>query len=84
MIIATAVGVHPGYSGILTLELTNLGEVPIPLKPGLRYAQLFIHTVDVNEGAPIDPSSFIGATKPSIGNIDFDEIAFIDKMKKEN
>lgn len=83
LIIATAIGVHPGYSGVLTLELTNLGEVPIPLKPGLRYAQLFIHNVKVEEGAQIDQSTFMGSTKPSIGNIDFEEIDFINKLKEE-
>ena len=37
---ATAVYVHPGFRGCLTLELLNLGEVPIELQPGMRIAQL--------------------------------------------
>lgn len=37
---ATAVFVHPGFRGCLTLELLNLGEVPIQLRPGMRIAQL--------------------------------------------
>jgi deoxycytidine triphosphate deaminase len=37
---ATAVFVHPGFRGCLTLELLNLGEVPIELRPGMRIAQL--------------------------------------------
>jgi deoxycytidine triphosphate deaminase len=37
---ATAVYVHPGFRGCLTLELLNLGEVPIQLQPGMRIAQL--------------------------------------------
>jgi len=40
LVIAMATFVHPGYSGCLTLELQNLGQVPIRLKPGLRVAQL--------------------------------------------
>lgn len=40
LISATATHVHPGYKGCLTLELLNLGEVPIVLHPGLRIAQL--------------------------------------------
>lgn len=34
LIIATATGVHPRYSGILTLEITNVGEIPLRLYPG--------------------------------------------------
>lgn len=41
LIIATATGVHAGYSGILTLEITNLGEIPVRLYPGLSIAHCF-------------------------------------------
>ena len=33
LIIATATGVHPGFTGCLTLEISNVGEVPIAIKP---------------------------------------------------
>src|SRR5262245_22414172 len=33
LVIATAAGVHPGFTGCLTLELGNIGEVPIGVKP---------------------------------------------------
>ena len=33
LIIATATGVHPGFTGCLTLELSNVGEIPITIKP---------------------------------------------------
>lgn len=46
LIIATAVGVQPGYAGSLTLELRNLGETPLSLYPGEAIAQLFFHSVD--------------------------------------
>lgn len=39
LIVATAVAVHPGFSGAITLELLNVGEVPIVLYPGLPIAQ---------------------------------------------
>lgn len=45
LIIATATGVNPGFKGCLTLELENLGEVPIVLYTGIRIAQLIMHTV---------------------------------------
>lgn len=41
--IATATSVEPGFKGVLTLELSNLGTIPIQLYPGVRIAQLFFH-----------------------------------------
>lgn len=40
LVVATAVTVQPGFRGCLTLELQNLGSVPMRLYPGLRIAQL--------------------------------------------
>lgn len=38
--IATATLIEPCYKGIVTLELANLGEIPIKLYPGLQLAQI--------------------------------------------
>lgn len=46
LITATAVQVHPGYRGCLTLELVNLGEVPIAIVPGQRIAQLMFFATE--------------------------------------
>ncbi len=46
LIVATAIGIHPGFAGALTLELRNLGETPLTLHPGQAIAQLFLHNVD--------------------------------------
>ena len=43
LLIATAIGIHAGYRGVVTLELTNLGEVPIAVYPGWPIAQIFFH-----------------------------------------
>ena len=43
---ATAVQVHPGFRGCLTLELANLSNVPLHLTPGQRIAQLVVSHVD--------------------------------------
>lgn len=43
LVIATATIIHPGFKGVITLELINLGEVPIVLYPGLAVAQLVLH-----------------------------------------
>ncbi len=40
LLVATAVAVHPGYKGVLTLELVNTGGIPIMLRPGARVAQI--------------------------------------------
>jgi dCTP deaminase len=46
LIVATAVYVHPGYRGCLTLELVNEGDSPIALSPGSRVAQLSLHRLE--------------------------------------
>jgi dCTP deaminase len=38
--IATASAVEPGFKGVVTLELSNVGTVPLKLTPGIRIAQL--------------------------------------------
>jgi dCTP deaminase len=43
LIIETAPGVHPGFTGCLTLEMANVGDVPIKIRPGTRICQLFFH-----------------------------------------
>jgi deoxycytidine triphosphate deaminase len=48
---ATATLVHPSYRGCLTLEIVNLGNVPVELDILSRIAQLqFIKTVSQSEG----------------------------------
>ena len=75
MIIATATGVHPGFTGCLTLEITNVGEVPITLKPGTTISQFFIHMVEGWKTDLYDKSNFIGRRKPTLGTITLDDIA---------
>lgn len=38
--VATATAVEPGFRGVVTLELSNVGTVPLSLSPGLRISQL--------------------------------------------
>jgi dCTP deaminase len=74
LIIATATGVHPGYKGCLTLELSNVGDVPIAINPGMLICQLFFHTVDTGSNA-VDRSAFNGYRRPSLGAVKPDPIA---------
>ncbi len=75
LIIATATGVHPGFTGCLTLELSNVGEIPIRVKPGTPICQLFIHHVDSGDPKLVDRSTFVGRRKPTLGAITLDDIA---------
>jgi dCTP deaminase len=56
--IATATSVEPGFKGVLTLELSNVGTIPIELYPGVRIAQLFLH-----EAKPTLENAYDGGRK---------------------
>lgn len=61
LISATAAFVNPGYTGCPTLELVNLGEVPIVLQPYAPICQLILFTADEHD---IRPSRYQCATRP--------------------
>ncbi|HEX6370890.1 MAG TPA: dCTP deaminase [Longimicrobium sp.] len=46
LVIATATVVSPGYAGVLTFEIANVGELPVRLHSGTRIAQIVIHAVE--------------------------------------
>jgi len=75
LIIATATGVQPGFTGCLTLELTNVGEVPIIIKPGTTICQIFLHSVQVADPDLVDLSTLIGHRQPTIKGILLDTVA---------
>lgn len=76
LIIATATGVHPGFTGCLTLELANLGDIPIAIRPGMTIGQLFVHSVeaDLNDNT-VDQSGFACKRAPRLGHPVLDDIA---------
>jgi dCTP deaminase len=71
LIIETAAGIHPGFSGCLALELANVGELPIALRPGMRICQIFLY--ETTEGN-VAPSSFDGRRSPVLGTIHKDPV----------
>jgi dCTP deaminase len=86
LVIATATGVHPLYSGVLTLEITNLGEIPVRLYPGLRIAQLFIHQVEGQVEGHVSghaTPSFTGSTNPENADAAGDDKEIIRRIAKE-
>jgi dCTP deaminase len=66
LIIETAAGLHPCFSGCIALEISNVGEVPIALVPGMRICQVFFHRV--SEPSPENETSFGGRRKPTLGD----------------
>lgn len=57
LIVATAVVVQPGFAGALTLELENMGTVPMRLYPGLRIAQLAVWRLEAATTVPYQPDA---------------------------
>lgn len=70
LVIETAAGVQPGFSGCLTLELSNCGEVPIAVEPGMRISQIFLHYVDGDTAKAA--SNHHGMRRPAFGTYGFD------------
>jgi len=83
LVVATAIGIHPGFFGVLCLELSNSGEVPISIYPGLTIAQVFFHEVTA---APTDiraPSAYLGATEVELSQLSpHEEIAKLEKLAR--
>ena len=82
LIIATAIGVHPYWSGILTLEISNVGEIPIYLYPGLAIAQLFIASVEAGGSAVPVPSAFQVQTGPRTRNVEIEDREIIQSFRQ--
>lgn len=82
LIIATATGVHSNFSGVLTLELSNVGEIPIYLYPGFSIAQLFLQTVETVESAtePV-PGAFQIQTGPRGRVPDVEDVDIIKSFR---
>jgi dCTP deaminase len=75
LVIATAIGVHPGFTGCLTLELANLGEIPLEIRPGVSICQLFLHRLETTDPRRVDKSQFTAQRKPIVTAVTLDPIA---------
>lgn len=64
LVIETAAGIHPYFSGCLTLELANVGEVPLEIYPGMEVCQIFLHRTAPCEAT--DMGKFSGRRKPTL------------------
>jgi dCTP deaminase len=75
LMLATATGVHPGFTGCLTLELSNIGALPIEIAPGIAICQLFFHQLEIQEKTVSLSGSLAGNRRPVLRQVVADEIA---------
>jgi len=80
LIIETAAGIHPGFTGCLTLELANVGSTPIELSPGMQVCQIFFHNVNGEGDQRSAATQFVGFRKPGLGKVERD--ATLDALGK--
>lgn len=75
--IATATLIEARYQGIVTLELANLGEIPIELYPGLSLAQIAFSVIEGDTERP-GKGQFEFSFEPQQGKvITNNDIAFV-------
>lgn len=77
LLIVTAQTVHPLSSGTITLEMCNLGEVGLRLRPGVAIGQLVFHKVDRGKTKAVESrkySGFTGTLRPSLGEYQPSEV----------
>jgi len=86
LILSAATLVQPGYAGVITLELANQGDVPLPLVPGIRIAQLVIKKVTCKKdtGVRVLKSRYLGSVEPTFSKIHEDEdFEALRKLKEQ-
>jgi dCTP deaminase len=69
LLIVTAQAIHPGSSGTITLELSNLGDIGLPFPPGVSIGQLIFHKINVPMPVPtpIRDSPYTATVRPILG-----------------
>lgn len=72
LIIETAAGVHPGFNGCLTLELANIGEVPVSISPGMLICQIFLYRLE--QGGQPHFGTYSGQRRPILGDLSVDDV----------
>ncbi len=67
---STAGHVDPGFAGKLTLEISNIGKLPVALYPGMKFCSLIFEKTST----PVEHSykkvgKYVGATEPGVSKI---------------
>ncbi len=68
--------------GCITLELSNVGEIPIEVKPGYPICQLFFHTFDGIPPETFVQGNFGGSRRPIFRPIQLD--TFAEKLARSD
>ncbi len=69
----TAGFIDPGFEGKITLEISNIGAMPVALYPGQRVCQIVFETMttpsEIPYGHPTRNSKYMGQVKPESSRI---------------
>lgn len=72
----TAGFIDPGFQGNITLEISNIGKMPVALYPGQRVCQIVFETMtspsEIPYGHPSRNSKYMGQTRPESSRIKSD------------
>jgi dCTP deaminase len=73
---ATAGLIDPGFRGQITLELSNIGRIPVRLYPGTRIAQIVVHQLSSPAERPYGVergSGYQGQVGPQLSRLRLDD-----------
>lgn len=82
LVIATATAVHPGFKGTLTLELVNVGEVPLVLYPGISVAQIVFSACEGGVGYSGRFANHIEAETPNLSKDKRSDLEYWTQLAK--
>ena len=72
----TAGFIDPGFEGNITLEISNIGAMPVALYPGQRVCQIVFETMtspsEMPYGHPKRNSKYMGQTRPESSRVKLD------------
>ena len=74
----TAGFIDPGFEGKITLEISNIGAMPVALYPGQRVCQIVFETMttpaEMPYGHPNRNSKYMGQTSPESSRVKLDRL----------
>lgn len=84
----TAGYIDPGFEGKITLEISNIGAMPVALYPGQRVCQIVFETLttpsETPYGHPDRGSKYMGQTEPECSKItrdsDFNKLKLLQAL----
>lgn len=82
LIIATATGVQPRFTGCLTLEIANVGRAPLAIPAGSAICQLFLEQVEEPVSENQAAGAHSGFRKPRVGPVKSDWV--LDRLMERN